>query len=167
MNKITKTIAVAGMIVVGLAGCSTINSITSLVTLLNSTAGQALLAALGTAGNLIPGIQAVITNIDNGITGGGTTALNNVCYTLPWADGAVDFFGASVGMTATQIAEIDTAVAAFKAGPCTTPPTDIASALTEGIALFVAIENDLSTGGVPVVVPASKTITPATWHPHH
>ncbi len=156
MNRITKTIT-AGTIMIGIVGCSTA---TNIATLLNSAVGQSFITALGTAGTLIPGLQAVITQVDNGITGNGTVALETICFALPWADGAVDFFGPAVKIPATTISEIDAAVASFKMGPCTNPPTNLASVLGEGVALFIAIETDLNQNNVPVVAPPSATIIP-------
>jgi hypothetical protein len=154
MNKFTKGIAIA-VIALGLTACTAIE--TDISTAVDSVAGQAFLAALGLNGSLNSGVQSVVTAVDDGLGSAATQdALNTVCYALPWADGALDLFGPVAGVNPTIVTTADDAVKAFEAGPCTTPPTTLAAVVTEGVQLFMNIETEIKTLGVPVVVPAAS-----------
>jgi hypothetical protein len=154
MNRFTKALG-AIVLTVGLAGCGSSGG-SDIASLLASPIGQAFINALGIGGTLIPGIQNVLDGIDSGISSPtAQAALQTVCTALPWADGALDTFGPAVNISATTIADVDASVKAFVAGPCTTPPTNLASAIADGAQLFLNIQNALSTNGVPVAVPPS------------
>lgn len=157
MNRFSATLG-AFAVALGLTACNGTEP-TDIATLLSSTQGQSFLTALGAGGNLIPGIESVLANINTAISTNGAAALQTVCFALPWADGALDLFGPAANINSTVISETDAAVKAFVAGPCATPPTTLATAIQDGAQLFLNIENELKTNGVPVDVPASTSLT--------
>jgi hypothetical protein len=165
MNIFTKGITIAA-IALSMTACSAVQLETNIASLLSSAPGQAILSALGANGTLTAGIQTVVTAVDNGLASGATqNALKTVCYTLPWADSALDLFGTAAGIDATVISTTDAAVKAFVAGPCTTPPTTLAAAISQGVQLFMNIEGALNANGVPIVVPAaSRAMTVKMLH---
>jgi hypothetical protein len=165
MKQITAVLA-AGVVAVGLSACSTINSVGSavsnVISAINSDVGQAFIKALGTGGSITTSISSVIKDINTGIASPvAQDALKMVCYSLPWAQGALDILGPSANISATIISETDAAVAAFLDGPCTKPPLNLAQIITDGTKLYVSIVDDLQKSGVPVAVPATSPTTAA------
>lgn len=150
-------------LVAGLSACSAIGSLTSAASdvnaILNTDAGKAFVSALGSGSGVssqIGSIAATINSVNGAVSSpGAQTALKDVCYALPWAQGALDLFGPYIKVSTTTISQIDAAVASFKNGPCATPPTNLAQVVSEGTQLYQSITASLKSGGVPVVVPAS------------
>lgn len=157
-NLLAAAVVAAGL---SLTGCSAISNLTSAATtvesVLNTAAGQAFVTALGAGSGVtgqISNVAGTINSINTGVSSPtAQAALKDVCYALPWAQGALDLFGPYIKVSAATISQVDAAVTAFKAGPCVTPPTNLAQVVTEGTQLYQTITSNLKAGGVPVAVP--------------
>ena len=126
----------------GLTACSVFTG-TTLTTLINSTVGQSLVNAL--LNTLAPSVSAAISK---GVAAAGPE-IKVMAYALPWAKQAVDFFGPAAGLSALRVAQIDADIVNAEA-LLANPPTDLASAVTDAVAVW----QEVMAGLTPVTVTA-------------
>lgn len=152
----------AGLAIAGVLTITACNGGTTtpddLTTVLASSQGQAFVTALGSGGNLIPGMSKVLADVNAGVVDAAND-LPFICTALPWADKALDVLGPMAKVDPSTIAETDSAVAAFERGPCAAPPANLAAAVGQGASMWTQVNAILKAGGVPVAAP---TVTPAT-----